>query len=418
MTDKTYLTFLKKLADSKEDFDHGAINEEIVSLFPKELLAGRKKGTKILLKILVKNYFEVLKEEKIEEALKLLNTIYQKLYPNTATRDTELTKDIRRPIAKEHGNKGKWHKMSLEIAKLSGSEKDALVNKQAASLHEKHEELKRYDPVKINKIISDAISIGDEDPYRLAVGLALACGSRPIELLQQANYELVEGKKDWIFQDFVAKKRGKKIGVTKPLIGMTAEKFIDLIGDMRYAIKALYRVIVDPKGELNKALNAKLNEKTKALFDYQPNITFYSCRGIYGDYSYNLFAKNSIYGKDPTIQLWLENVLKHAEGDIVTGNHYSIYKSEQKEVTYPMISELISKVNDLEERLAEKGAPPAKACITNLKAVKQQARFKEVEEVFNANKNVGQTKLEELLKGKVPRATVRLYYQLKKLEKA
>lgn len=410
--DKKFIDFLVKLSKQKEDLETTEMNTQIIEAFPEKLFLKGQKTAKNYLKKLVPYSLQTLNKALLEKALTLLDSIYKRIYDNNATLDNAFTSDIRKPIFTRFGRNSEEHKMSKKLAKLSYKDKGELITESKHRLKERHKEIKRFDPVKILEVIQD--SIKTEDPFRKAVGLALASGCRPIELFAVANFEPLEGTKNWVTQDFTAKKRGKIEPVKKPIIGMSAAKFIEQIGDMRYDVSAEVKKVLNRDGELSSAIEEKANKITKMIFDYEDGITLYSCRKIYGQLSYEMYAKDSIYGKDPSIQSWLADVLKHGEDDLTTATSYNDYKPITKEISSVDIANLQAEVNDLKKRLENLniGESVPAEIVVKPKGAKIDSNFAKIKEVYDRQTGkVTQTMLEMLMKDIVPRAHVRLFYQ-------
>ncbi len=414
MADKVFITLLKRLATQKKLIDEKELNEEILTLFPDKTFLAKQKKAKNYFKKLVFYQMGVINKTNLEEVLKLLDTIYKKIYTESSTLDSAFSQDIRKPIVLKYGRNSEEHKMAKKLAKLSYKVKGELINHRKTRLKEEHLEIHRFDPLKIQTIIKDSM-VSDDGTIK-AVGLSLASGCRPIELFEKANFFESEKVKGWIFQDWLAKKRENgDITVDKPIIGMTPEEFINQVGDMRHDLGARFKKLSTRNNELTKAASTTMNQVTKMLFDFEDGITFYSCRKIYGQLSYELFGKNSIYGKDPSIQSWLADVLGHADGDIITATHYNNFKLEDREVKYVDITALQAEVNDLKNRLDNNGVPKIESVKIDPKNAKMIARFEIIKNAYENeskdNKKINQTQMEKLLAGQVPRAVIRLWYQ-------
>ena len=216
-------------------------------------------------------------------------------------------------------------------------------------------------------------------------------------------------------QDFLAKKRGKEVSVKKPIVYISSKRFIDELDDMRWTIKQDYRKIFNRDGSLSGTIESNANKAAKMIFDYRDKFTMYSCRKIYAQLSFQEFAKGSIYGANPTLQLWVSRVLGHSDTDMTTANHYQNYRVEKNTFTSTetasKIETLENKVEVIEKQVEDlpRVAPVLKVNVKNQKVLND---FAIVKEIYDAQeKKPNQTQLEVLCRGKVPREFVRLWYK-------
>lgn len=411
MSEKAFLNLLKDLSEPNKDIDIKEINEFIDNNFDKkEFTTKRDKNYFIKL---VPYYLGIIANNNLEKALNQLDIIYKKLYTNNKTLDSVFTKQIRNPISKRFGKKSEQHKLSLKLAKLSYKDKGIVLAEAKSNLLDKHSEITRYDTKEIISIINNGIE--SENVYEKAVALALCCGARPIELFNE-NVKFTIINEHWVNQDFVAKKRDKIVPVDKPIIGISSKKFIEQLDDMRWFIKSDVKKVINRDGTLNPKIEDAANKTTKKLFGYADGITFYSCRKIYGNLSFELYSKDSKYGKDPSLNLWLSKVLGHGETDINTANHYSTFKSTSTEVTPVVISELQAKVAHLEKIIEGKSSiEVTKPILVGIKESKRNEQFTLVKQIYDSQTTKpNQTQLEVLMKDKVPRSVVRLWFSQNK----
>ena len=403
----TLIKFLKRVSE-QDEIDKKELDDEVVAYF------DFKTRAKFIFRQFITKQLETINASDLKTVLKLLDTIYKKLFIVMGTLDTYFSKDIRKPIAVRFGTKSPEHNMALNFARLSKADKDGLIRDRHNSLRERHAEVTRFDQKEAFEIISREIDNLD-DPFRLAVALALASGCRPFELFnKRVNFEPVPNLPNWVTQDFLAKKRGEIVAAQKPIVGMSAAKFIERIGDMRHQVGAEHRRLIsnDKNGQevLLKTVEGKANEVTKELFGHQNNITLYSCRKMYAQLSYSLYAKNSIYGQDPSLEQWISKVLGHNPADITTSISYNHFKATEKEASSVQVEELAAKVEVLQSKVAEletgKKEQPKFSVGT-----KMDVNFEKIKKVYEDNNMPKQTALEELLKDQVPRSAVRLWYQ-------
>jgi hypothetical protein len=132
--------------------------------------------------------------------------------------------------------------------------------------------------------------------------------------------------------------------------------------------------------------------------------------------SFNLFAKNSRVGVDPTLELWINRVLSHKEGDYRTSAHYNNFKSIEENANEVILSTLNSKVDALTSLVeGKKSIDVCKPIVLNFKEAQQKEEIEKVRVVFEAqDPKPSQTELEKLMKGTVSRALVRRFYSQSK----
>jgi hypothetical protein len=285
-----------------------------------------------------------------------------------------------------------------------------LITKAHNNVVETQREITRYNTEEVLKKINELVN--SNDAFEKAVGLSLASGCRPIELFNK-NVHFTDIGDNWVHQSFVAKKRNDAIvPVDKPIVGISVEKFIAEVDEMRGTISLDIRVMIHSNGKLNNEIEKACNKITKEVFDYAEGITFYSCRKIYGNLSYDLFAKGGKYGPDPTINYWLSKVLKHGENDIETAFHYNTFRPNDETKSATQIAELKAKIESLEKIINEKTVFTVEKPIKlSIKDSKREEQFKKIKEVFEKEKPATQTQLENLMSKIVPRIVVRQFWK-------
>ena len=407
-----FIKLLNSIIRYKKELTDLYLNEQVDKYFPeKEYLQDAPK-TKVYFRKLVPHEIVKLNLEQLRKVLPLIDVIYKRVYESNKTLDSYFSKDIRVPIAKTFGKKSEAHKLSLKLTKLSYEDKGQLIKEAKETLNEKHQSAIEFQSEDIKKIIAE--NINSDDDFRKAVALALACGSRPVELFNEdCSFTIIDDV--WVQQNFLAKKRGATVSVKKPIIFMSSQKFVEELNIMRWGVKDEYRKVIDRSGQLSNTIEAKANKMTKIIFNYQDGITLYSCRKIYAQLSFQEYAKNSIYGDKPTLTLWISRVLGHSEDDLETQKHYNHYRVEQPTFTS---TETASKIENLEQKvdtieqkvedLPKIEKPPR----IDAKGRKLLDKFAIVAAKYESEeKKPNQTKLEELLKKQVPREAVRIWYK-------
>jgi len=408
--DNDYLKLLRKLgrmAEANKTIDIPDLNREILELFPKPpFLKGRAKKAQIYFLKLVPYMFSVLKKSKLEEVLKLLKVILYNLYGSNNTLDNRFTGLVHNPVKKRYGQFSEEHKLSLSLAKLDGKDKAEVIEKAKVSLKKAQGEIVRFDPNLIHKIIQNGMV--SNNVYEKTIALLLASGCRPIELLNE-KIHFVALDKNWVNQDFLAKKRGNIVPVDKPLIGVSPNDFIDGVGDVRHELSVNGSCLKD--GKLITGIVGPLNQKAKKLLVGIKGATTYSCRKIYAELSYEMFAKNSRYGKDPTRTLWRSRVLGHGEDDLATQIFYNNYKSiHVAGEDSGKVKALEAEVNALQKKVAQ--SSNSSDPFIDTKEAKKLEYYAVVKETYEKQSTKpGQTELERLLAGKVPRSHIRAWFK-------
>lgn len=413
MGDKAFMKLIKKLSRPNEEIDHNVLNDEIVRLFPNKEYLREAKGAKNYFIHLVPYYMTIIDKKLITTMFKDLELVYRKMYPNLSTLDKALSKDIRVPLFTRFGRNSEIHKIAKAGIKLKHEEKQEVVKKQIDSLKNQSGDVNEYNTEEVFKVILKEID--SEDEYKVACALALASGSRPIEIFDR-EVEFTKVDEHWVKQWKVAKKRGKEFTLEKPIIGISAEKFIQKIDEMRWFIHDKNRNVLNSKGELNKKIQSKANDTMKVIMDYVGGITMYSARKIYADLSFKIYAKGSRHGDNPNLEIWRQAVLGHDEKDFRSGVHYGNFKSVEGDggSGSAKISILEAKVEKLEEIVENKSVIKVDkpVVIMGKKQSKQNDYLARVKfEYDKLTKKPKQTEAEVLFKHLVPRSYIRLFYK-------
>lgn len=348
MADKPFISFLKKVLLNPDSANNQAM-EQFSTLF----------------RPLVKSKMAEVKKGNLKEIFKLLNKLYTNLYKNPSTLDNYMSEDVRKPISVRFGYNSPEHKLAKQLVRLDYEIKGNLLKSAKEKVFEKNKHTIQTD----SKEIIDAIeqNYNSDDPYRKAVALLIASGSRPIELFARSTFTKIvhQGEQiynTWIHQDNVAKKKGEAFSLKKPLIYVTSDQFLTALNDIRSKIK-------DPlkDDKLKTTINSKANAAAKSIFKGRDKFTLYTSRKLYGNLSYDLFGRNktTIHGTNPNLQVWLSLVLGHAEGSVSATHNYSHISLAPDTTTPDELNRkqdvLETKIDHLEERMEGMGInePPA-----------------------------------------------------------
>lgn len=362
-------------------------------------------------------------KKRFEKILAMINDIYKNLYKNNYTLDSMFSKDVRKPILDKYGVKSPEYLASKKLAKISYKEKGALIEEQKKKVYERNSNRLEFKSDEIMEIIKD--NINSEDPIRVAIALLISCGSRPIELFERSTYspDTTHGD-NWIRQDYVAKrKQDVDKPLFKPLIYLKADEFVEKVYGMRNDLKKKYNELVGSDGNLKSTLSQAASVIIKMIFDFRDDITLYTMRKIYGIVSYELYGKTtSVYGKNPSYNVWLNNVLGHSKSAFMTSHNYSHVELTKENLTPENLAIqqniLETKLENIEERLDQEEVPqaPEKPLETNVKDKEILDKFKKIKKIFDEykkkNKKIPtQTELEKLASKVSTRAIIRLFYK-------
>ena len=150
--------------------------------------------------------------------------------------------------------------------------------------------------------------------YALGSGLLIASGLRPIELMCTATFKIDEDNKNNVIISNLAKKRkGMTNTVSRPIMGITPEDFIEKV--------KVFRDMVDNPCQKSETVARGLQRAFKSKF---PEIAktgrFLFTRKIYSELAFQAFAPEELKTNKP---LYLSQILGHSEGDVQTAQSYS-----------------------------------------------------------------------------------------------
>lgn len=408
---------INKLATTK-DLNQIKATEIIESKFKRSEI-GANSNVKHLFRYFITTFIKDIPKKDLEETFKKVNTIYHNLGYKDSTLDTIISKDIRTKFDKS----SEEHKLSKKLVKISYEAKGELIKEQKKVLVLKHSERIRFSGSDTLTLIRRLISSSDKSD--LLIGLMLACGARPVELLTKSRFEEIENQTEnqnmvVIKQFELAKKRGELNTFSiKPLLVLSFKEFNDALKKMRDEFESEKEELVDRRGELKQKFLSQPNKIMKDLFKHADDVSLYSCRGMYVLLSYYLYGKSGLHGKDPSLQLWANKCLGHKENDLNTQNHYSRF--ELTENLQP-IEDVKKDVVELKERVGAvedivEGEDFPKPQVETSKRTKINAFNALVEKEYLKNKKVTQSGLETgPLKGVVPRSVIRAWFNERKLK--
>ena len=156
--------------------------------------------------------------------------------------------------------------------------------------------------------------LNDSHRYALGSGLLIASGLRPIELMCTAKFKIDEDNKNNVIIEGLAKKRkGMTNDVSRPIMGLTPQEFIDKVETFRNMINNPCKKSETVARGLQRAFKSKFPKISK-----QGRFLF--TRKIYSELAFQAFAPEELRANKP---LYLSQILGHAEGDVQTAQSYS-----------------------------------------------------------------------------------------------
>jgi hypothetical protein len=414
--DKVFLNVLKKL-DKRKTLTIKDANKEVES-------------TEKKFRDLVKQKMGEMKSTNLEEALKLLNTIYAKMFKNISTLDNYFTQDIRNIIhfrfPHVEGVQSKEYGLAKVLARLDPKVKGDLLKSQKTKANAKAENVVEIELNYVMDKIRDNIT--SDDPIRRAFALLLASGCRPIELFHLSKFEAID--EHWIKQDKVAKKRGVIVSVEKPIIYLTTTQFIAEVKKMRADAHKRFPSFVRTKETTVSRNNEKVSKTDELLldsivnagniiarqvFNNEDGMTLYTTKALYGAASYDIYGMlPNRLGNNLTQARWGELIYGH-DGLMHNYSHFRIiHKNTSPTGLIAQIEVQQAKIDNIEDRIKQldieempKPSPELKTTITP--KIKQQ--LDKIKAIYDKNMNITQTKMETLAKDLAPRSTIRLFFK-------
>lgn len=420
MTSK-FIKCLSELSET-EDLNVEKANKIILSMYPDDYSSNSKS----IIRAFVPDQLNKVPEEDILQALQCLQLIYQKIYPNTSTRDTLLSKDIRNVIANRFGRYGELHTLSKKIVKLNDSEKKELVESTTDKLYLKIDNRIKFTADQVLDVIRKGIN--SKNIFVRGIALLFACGSRPIELFDKSDYsecdisdKITTGTittTTYITQGNLAKKKqeNNEETVLKPLICINFEQFTEALDYVRSLLKQKYGTLTGQDGQLKTAISSNFNRNFKKLFKGDGSVTLYSARPMYAHLSYHLYSREGVHGSNPGLGSWINKTLGHLRSQLglLTSFNYNQYElvdsnGESLSTNRAEVTILKSKIDDMTEEIKDMKllVDPKKLLIDNTDKICHSEFCKLAE-----SGKVKQADLINSLKGKVSRSKVFVWWRI------
>ena len=104
-----------------------------------------------------------------------------------------------------------------------------------------------------------------DDVFDQVIAVMLATGSRIIEALRLSKFKRSDRGEDWIHITELAKKK-EPVGINRPLIGLDADEFLELVKEMRKNLKKRYPDYDQlSNDDLTKKVDARVNSRIKKM---------------------------------------------------------------------------------------------------------------------------------------------------------
>jgi hypothetical protein len=294
---------------------------KVIKLSQKEYdieVSNKSTAPSVFVNIVIDNILKLNKAET-KVALSICAILGTKFYDVPKSKDVFYTK-IRKPILIKYGKESKEYIQSLELMKITKEERTKLTVDYKKKVKDANKERKTYYSEDLIGVIEETKDT--EDWATEAIGLMMASGTRPIELLDKNKFKPDPSKgKNYVIVSGIAKKRkGKEDVVTsRPIIGYTAIQFIQAVDDFRDSIsdRELFIQSGSDEGQLKKSNVALISSRLSKYFPNDPEITPKTLRKLYGNLAH------ALYGGTSNLNVFLGEVLGHDESDQQTSFSYS-----------------------------------------------------------------------------------------------
>ena len=314
---------LEKISSGKIE----SYNKIIANSYPDKTVYGSNDKIKNQLRQFTSWAISVITKSSFHKLLVLVNLVFKNFYGSSyATLDSVMTISIRGPVAERFGRDSPEHIASKRIVALNKKDKKELVNIQTLNRINGHKSQFRISKEKVISTIDECLA--SNDGIKKMIGLLLCSGSRPNELFEKAGFVPSDEGPNWITQDYIAKRGGNvdknNKTVTKPIVHLTSEEFINQLITARELLKIRYGVIMKPNGQINSTISGACNTQFKNLFPEIETATTYLARKIYGLISFGIYSSSTnLFGKDPTLNWWINNVCGHGETNLEVSLSYN-----------------------------------------------------------------------------------------------
>ena len=247
----------------------------------------------------------------LKSKLKPIYNMYVLLHPATNSLLKKLN-SIRTLIKQLRG--AEIYKLSTysEYFNISKEERKKRVDEYKKVNVDRNNSPTRIDLPEVTEKMNELLN--SKHRYALGSGLLMASGLRPIELMCTAEFKIDEDNKNNLIISNLAKKRkGMTNSVSRPIMGLTPQDFIDKVKVFREMIDNPCKKSETVARGLQRAFKSKFPEIAKAG-------RFLFTRKIYSELAFQKFAPEELRTNKP---LYLSQILGHSEGDVQTAQSYS-----------------------------------------------------------------------------------------------
>ena len=311
-----YEAFVRTIKEA--DGDGATIDETIEEYFPQ---FSDKKTAPGLHECVLKIFEKKIETKEGAQVLQDLYPTYRKLYTNNKTIKQRLS-EVRKVIQANQDET--LYKLSRldKYWNIPEDERNAIVNAYKSDIKAKNAKKIQVDVNEVYEQMRELIM--DKDVYKKIAALLIATGARPVGLFAKNKFELIKDKPSWVKVSGLAKKRKEQIEAgedltERPIILFTPKFVINEIAKIRNHFKN--KILLDKKGTLAKDKNDTLNKRIIEAFPWTKEHHQKSSmmRKIYSSLSYKLFADSKFQNENS----WIQSVLGHSSGDLMTSFSYS-----------------------------------------------------------------------------------------------
>jgi hypothetical protein len=398
---KKYEAFVRTIKEA--DGDGETIDETIEEYFPQ---FSDKKTAPGLHECVLEMFETRVKETKEgAQVLQDLYPTYRKLYPNNKTIKQRLS-EVRKVIQANQDET--LYKLSRldKYWNIPEDERIAIVNAYKSDIKAKNTKKIQVDVNDVYEQMRELIM--DKDVYKKIAALLIATGARPVGLFAKNKFELIKDKPSWVKVSGLAKKRKEQIeageDVTeRPIILFTPKFVINEIAKIRNHFKN--KILLDKKGALAKDKNDTLNKRIIEAFPWTKEHHQKSSmmRKIYSSLSYKLFADSKFQNENS----WIQSVLGHSSGDLMTSFSYSYLnvadsrEEKNSEQIQTQIEELRNQVQMLLTKKIEPDAVETAEPVGEKRSKPKEStesKFERLEKIYNATPKISNSALRQKAK--------------------
>ena len=236
-----------------------------------------------------------------------MNAVVNMLYTNENTRASYLT-PLRAPLKHERFDP-EVYTQSTYLMGMGQARSRAKKDEYADEVKERNMKRGELVPIYVSQIYTliDELSRSN-NPYELALAVALATGSRAIEIFDVSQYSIVDGGPQQVRVDGVAKEKGgaEVRTIVRNVVRMTGAAVVEAVRRIRDALPTLRG---KSRREITYITNGKGNKVFRAFVlpvfmanagsrvDSEPvrkqlkSLTFHKARYIGGNASYQIYGK-------------------------------------------------------------------------------------------------------------------------------